>query len=98
MTGGHQRVQSPYVTVWIVREGIIVGDTCKLKAANNISAHCENDRCTYWRVVDHLDIEASADGCAIQYFELLGDEGSEVSAWLLSVRERLAAAEVAGEA
>ncbi len=75
-----------------------MGEECKLKAANGIKAHCEGDTCTYWRVVDHLDLGAQGNGCAIQYFELLGEEGSEVSAWLLSVRERLASVTPAGEA
>lgn len=76
-----------------------MGEECKLKAANGLKAHCEGETCAYWRVVDHLDLESAVgDGCAIQYFELLGGEGSEVSAWLLSVRERLASAKTAGDA
>ena len=66
-----------------------MSDSCKLKAANHILAHCDEAECVYWRVVDHLDLSASVNGCAIQYFELLGGEGDAVASWLLSVKERV---------
>ncbi len=66
-----------------------MSESCKLKAANSILAHCDEEQCVYWRVVDHLDINAAVNGCAIQHFELLGDEGDHVASWLLSVKERM---------
>lgn len=62
---------------------------CELKAANGIPAHCDAERCVYWRVVDHLDLETQVNGCAIQYFELLGEDGDSIASWLLSVKERV---------
>jgi hypothetical protein len=62
---------------------------CELKAANGIHAACDEEECVYWRVAGHLDLVQTGTGCAIQYFELLGDEGGEIAAWLLSVRDRL---------
>jgi hypothetical protein len=66
-----------------------VSKRCELKAANDIPAHCDGERCVYWRVAGHLDLTASVNGCAIQYFELLGEEGDAIASWLLSVKERV---------
>ncbi|MDH4140320.1 MAG: hypothetical protein OEV43_07080 [Coriobacteriia bacterium] len=66
-----------------------MGDICKLRASIGIDAICDKDACVYWRVAEHLDIDASVPGCAIEYFELLGDSGSGVAEWLLSVKERV---------
>lgn len=66
---------------------------CELKAANDIPAHCDEEHCVYWRVVDHLELTAPVTGCAIQYFELLGEEGDSIASWLLSVKERVEDAE-----
>jgi len=67
-----------------------MGD-CELRAANGINEkHCEGERCMYWRALDHLGT-GDGDGCAIQHFELLGNEG--VAAWLLTVKERFERAE-----
>ncbi|MBW6467654.1 MAG: hypothetical protein K0B85_00610 [Coriobacteriia bacterium] len=63
--------------------------SCELKAANGVLAHCDEERCVYWRVVDHLDLAAPVNGCAVQYFELLGEDGAPVASWLLSVKERV---------
>ena len=62
---------------------------CKLRAANRTpGVPCDEAECMFWRVVEHLGVEARSDGCAIQYFQLL-DGGEDVAAWLLSVKERL---------
>ena len=62
---------------------------CELKAAHGVHAPCDEQECVFWRVVGHLDVVEAGSGCAIQHFELLGDEGSDVVAWLLSVKERV---------
>lgn len=64
---------------------------CELKAANGLGdVPCDEWRCTYWRLVDHLGVELDdRQGCAIQYFRLLEGEDSAVAAWLLSVKERV---------
>jgi hypothetical protein len=68
-------------------------DECKLRAANGVrGVECDGERCTYWRLVDQLDLPLAGDdrsGCAIQYFELLDGERTGVAQWLLSVKERL---------
>jgi hypothetical protein len=76
-----------------------VTDECRLRAANGILAHCDKKSCTFWRVVDHLDVDVPvhADGCAIQHFELLGDEGSGIAEWLLSVKQRVEACEAGAD-
>lgn len=68
-------------------------ERCELRSAMDIYAECEEDTCIFWRAVDHLGVESPRSGCAIQYFELLGEEGSEIASWLLSVRDRLMLAE-----
>ena len=64
---------------------------CKLRCANGIDgAACDTGMCTYWRVLEHLDLDVSAaEGCAIQYFGLLEGGDSALAAWLLSVKERV---------
>jgi hypothetical protein len=68
-------------------------DECKLRAANDVhGVECDGERCTYWRLVDHLDLPVAGDarsGCAIQYFALLDGERAGVAQWLLSVKGRL---------
>lgn len=66
-------------------------DECKLRAANgHPGVPCDEDRCMYWRVVDHLDIGVgSREGCAIQFFSLLEGGDSARAEWLLSVKERV---------
>lgn len=64
---------------------------CSLRAANGRpGVPCDEDRCTYWRAVEHLDLGVrETPGCAIQFFNLLeGGDGAR-AAWLLSVKERL---------
>ncbi len=62
---------------------------CKLRAANGATGiPCDREKCAFWRVVEHLGVEARSDGCAIQYFQLL-DGGEDIATWLLSVKERL---------
>ena len=64
-------------------------EKCELSdAAGAPGMTCEKDECAFWRVAGHLGISETADGCAIQYFELL-DEGPEMVAWLLSVKQRI---------
>jgi hypothetical protein len=65
-------------------------ETCELRATNgHDGVPCDESSCIFWRVAGHLDLVERADGCAIQYFELLGEHGSEVAVWLLSVKRRL---------
>ena len=59
---------------------------CELKAANGIVQHCEGEQCVFWRAVDQLG-QPVGIGCAVQHYQLLGDEG--MAEWLLSVRERV---------
>lgn len=66
-----------------------MSESCELRAANGIPAYCEEELCIYWRVVDHLDLGTPVNGCAIQYFQLLGEEGDGLASWLLSVKERV---------
>lgn len=66
-------------------------DECKLKAANGQhGVPCDGSGCTFWRVVDQLDLidGMETDGCAIQRFNLLGDRGHDIAKWLLSVKVR----------
>lgn len=61
-------------------------DECKLRASSGASGtHCDGEECIYWRALGHLGT-GDGVGCAIQHFELLGDDG--VAAWLLTVKER----------
>lgn len=62
---------------------------CELDAAIGVHSECAGGECPYWRAVDHLGVRPQAEGCAIQYFELLGGSGSEIAEWLQSVRDRL---------
>lgn len=68
-------------------------DECGLRAANELhGVECDGARCTYWRLVDHLDLPAGDEdrsGCAIQHFGLLHGEKAGVAKWLLSVKERI---------
>ena len=64
-------------------------DKCELKMTHGIEALCDEGDCVFWRVAGHLDLVENAEGCAIQYFELLGQDGLEIAAWLLSVKNRL---------
>jgi hypothetical protein len=60
---------------------------CELREANGREATlCDEGSCVFWRAVDHIG-ETAGEGCAIQHYELLGDEG--VATWLLSVKDRL---------
>lgn len=71
---------------------------CELKAHNGIEALCDSAECPFWRAADYLNItHAPSDGCAIQFFELLGERGSEISRWLLTVKERVEAEQTANE-
>lgn len=64
-------------------------EQCELRHASGASGvSCQKDDCAFWRVAGHLGISETTDGCAIQYFELL-DEGPEMVAWLLSVKQRV---------
>lgn len=66
-----------------------MSDACELRAANGQpGVHCEGDRCVYWRVVEHVGLIESADGCAIQHFGMLHG-GDELDRWLLSVKDRV---------
>lgn len=62
---------------------------CKLRLANGTpSMLCDGDRCIYWRVAGHMDLEHEFEGCAIQHFEML-DGGDRMASWLLSVKDRV---------
>lgn len=63
-------------------------DRCELKHHHDHHALCDEDECIFWRVSGHLDLVKPVSGCAIQYFELLGENGSEIATWLLSVKDR----------
>ena len=66
-----------------------MADECELRSANGMpGVDCDEDECIYWRVADHLGVAEYTDGCAIQHFELL-DDGHEMAAWLLSVKDRV---------
>jgi len=64
---------------------------CELRKANHDDGQpCEGDLCTYWRVVEYLDLaEAPFEGCAVQHFGLLAGGNPELAEWLLSVKERV---------
>lgn len=65
---------------------------CELKAGNGIKALCDEKECPFWRATDYIRIaDAPSEGCAIQFFSLLGESGSEISKWLLTVKERVEA-------
>jgi len=73
------------------REGGRSVSECLLRKANGLpDFRCEEERCTFWRLVEQADLptEPEWDGCAIQHYSLL-DDGGPVAAWLLSVKERL---------
>jgi hypothetical protein len=64
-----------------------MNDTCRLRSTSGESpSPCDGGACVFWRALHHVGAE-TADGCAIQHFELLGDH--ELTAWLLSVKERI---------
>lgn len=67
-----------------------MSDPCILRKTAGLDAHCEHETCIYWRAVGHVGVDVPANGCALQYFELL-DGGSELAAWLLSVKQRVEA-------
>ncbi len=61
-----------------------MSDTCKLREANGQpNVPCTHEACVFWR-----HATGTEDGCAIQYFELLGD-AEELPAWLLAIKKRL---------
>ena len=69
-----------------------MGKRCELREANGLPARqCDSERCIFWRVAEHVGVTENVEGCAIQYYELLGDPG--VARWLISVKERLEADE-----
>jgi len=62
-------------------------DKCSLREANGLPAGaCDKEECVFWRAIDHIGQEAG-EGCAIQHFELLGQDG--IAEWLLSVKDRI---------
>ena len=70
-----------------------MSDQCELKAANGVHGErCDGEDCPYWRALSHLGTPIGS-GCAIEYYELLGDE--KTVKWLLTVKERLEAIEAA---
>ena len=60
--------------------------TCELSATHGVLHECDEEHCLYWRALEHLG-SGPADGCAIEHHKLLAND--EVSAWLLSVKERV---------
>ena len=62
-------------------------DICKLRATKNVIQHCDEGECVFWRALDHLGFDETNEGCAIQHFELLGNDA--LVEWLLSVKERV---------
>ena len=71
---------------------------CELKFHNGVEASCDGRDCPFWRAADHLHLSHGAEGCAIQYFGVLGEHGSEIARWLLTVKERLETQEQADTA
>ena len=70
-------------------------DECRLRAANGIhDEQCDGTDCVYWRALSHLGTPVG-EGCAIDHYELLGDE--KLAKWLLTVKQRLEAANCASE-
>lgn len=67
------------------------GAKCELRRSIGMEGvPCDRRECTYWRIVEHIDTgELPTEGCAIQHFELLGDKGADVAAWLWSVKRRI---------
>jgi len=64
-----------------------MSEKCRLVEANGFPARsCDKGACVFWRAVGHLGGEPS-EGCAIQHYELLGEEG--VAQWLISVKQRV---------
>jgi hypothetical protein len=61
-------------------------DLCKLHMTRGAERHCDGTSCMYWRLVDHLG-HGEVDGCAIEHFEMLGDE--KLVDWLISVKSRV---------
>jgi hypothetical protein len=49
-------------------------------------AECAGGECISRRLLGHLGAPVGA-GCAVEHYELLGDE--QMAEWLLSVKERL---------
>lgn len=73
-----------------------MANRCELKAHSGIDAPCDEAECPFWRATDFLGIaHAPTDGCALQFFSLLGEQGSEISRWLLTVKERVEAQKIA---
>lgn len=69
---------------------------CELKAHHGVEALCDESECPFWRAADYLHLEhAPSEGCAIQFFSLLGEKGSEIASWLLTVKERVDALQAA---
>lgn len=72
-----------------------MGDQCDLHAANGEpDRECQEAACPFWRVAEYVG-DAPGEGCAIKYYQLIGNDG--VAAWLLSVRERLSQLERSDE-
>jgi hypothetical protein len=65
-----------------------MSDRCELRKANGLPEQpCDREECVYWRIAGYLGDGETGEGCAIQHYELLGDEA--VVQWLLSVKERI---------
>ncbi len=65
-----------------------MSEECELRKANGLPTQlCERGECIFWRVAEHVVGDQSVHGCAIQHYQLLGDES--VARWLLSVKQRL---------
>jgi len=64
-----------------------MSDKCSLREANGLPEEsCDREACVFWRAVGHLG-EAPGEGCAIQHYKLLEQDG--IAAWLLSVKDRI---------
>jgi hypothetical protein len=85
--------QRPRYNVTDSGERIHMSD-CKLRASNGAEpTHCDGDTCVFWRALEHLGT-GDGEGCAIQHYQLLADDG--IAAWLLSVKERVERTVAAG--
>lgn len=62
---------------------------CKLRAAQGVlGVECDGERCIFWRIAEHVGLEAPANGCALQHFDLVNGDDTRVR-WLASVKARV---------
>ena len=60
---------------------------------HDLGLPCDEDNCLFWA---HVGPEDAEPQCAVEYFGLLGEAGSEIAEWLLSLKDRTDVAEILG--